>query len=89
MDISGKHRWSFQKRHQVISGPDDYLLSLISVPLGSFDESHKLFLKKSDAVVNLVGSGRKATPSQRNGSYRPGKPLFDQRSNYALRVAFV
>jgi len=40
-------------------------------------------------VWNLVGSGRKATPSQRNGSYRPGKPLFDRRSNYALRVAFV
>ena len=40
-------------------------------------------------IFNLVGSGRKATPSQRNGSYRPGKPLFDRRSNYALRVAFV
>ncbi len=26
---------------------------------------------------NLVGGGSKATPSQRNGSYRPGKPLFD------------
>jgi hypothetical protein len=28
-------------------------------------------------VVNLVGSGLSATPSQQNGSYRPGKPLFD------------
>jgi hypothetical protein len=27
---------------------------------------------------NLVGSGLiRATPSQQNGSYRPGKPLFD------------
>jgi hypothetical protein len=25
----------------------------------------------------LGGSGRKATPSQQNGSYRPGKSLFD------------
>jgi hypothetical protein len=26
---------------------------------------------------NLVGSGRMATPSQQNDSYRPGKTLFD------------
>ena len=28
-------------------------------------------------LINLVGSGPKATPSQQNGSYRPGKPLLD------------
>jgi len=27
--------------------------------------------------AHLVGSGPEATPSLRNGSYRPGKPLFD------------
>jgi hypothetical protein len=29
------------------------------------------------------------TPSQQNGSYRPGKPLFDRRSPYGLRGANV
>jgi len=27
------------------------------------------------------------TPSQQNGSYRPGKPLFDQRPNLRLRLS--
>jgi|GEM_PF-6022784 len=27
---------------------------------------------------NLVGSGPEATPSQQNGTYRPGIPLFDR-----------
>ena len=30
-----------------------------------------------------------ATPSQRNGSYRPGKPLFDRRSPYGWRGASI
>jgi len=28
--------------------------------------------------LNLVGGSPRATPSQRNGTYRPGIPLFDQ-----------
>jgi hypothetical protein len=34
----------------------------------------------SDKIYHIIKSGRRwlwATPSQRNGSYRPGKPLFD------------
>jgi hypothetical protein len=30
-----------------------------------------------------------ATPSQQNGSYRPGKPLFDQRLNIKSRGFYL
>ena len=36
-----------------------------------------------------VGDGPKPAPSGRNGSYRPGKPLFDQRANANLRFRCV
>jgi hypothetical protein len=52
--------------------------------LRRFFDSHSNNIKFS--AENLVGSGHKATPSLQNGSYRPGKPLLDQRPNGSSRV---
>jgi hypothetical protein len=35
-----------------------------------------LWICMSFKKLNLVGGGPRATPSQQNGSYRPGKPLM-------------
>jgi len=45
-------------------------------------ELKKLFIIWEEVV-------KVTTPSQQNGSYRPGKPLFDRRPTYGLRVASV
>jgi len=36
-------------------------------------------LRIAGLATHLVGGAPKDTPSQQNGSYRPGKPLLDQR----------
>ena len=38
-------------------------------------------------MSGALGGSPWATPSQQNGSYRPGKPLFDQRPNVVLRFS--
>ena len=66
--------------------PPDYILCEILRDFQSTTRTNKRpFCPKPPKRCNLVGSGTEATPSQQNGTYRPGIPLFDQYPSHQAR----
>ena len=59
----------------------------------NLEENYRLDERESEDDLEVLGipvGGEVAlTPSGQNGSYRPGKPLLDQRANSSLRFRWV
>jgi hypothetical protein len=63
-----------------------------SVPVNGVSTETLREVRLNNHQLKLMDPGRKravSRPSGQNGSYRPDKPLFDERANSSVRVCGV